>query len=222
VELGALWASLPDLWEQDLRDERWRRPLPVRRVEYDISEINLIGRWVEATVIYQYQRHQSTGLFGPPDEIGNDQFDAIVTAELDHYPTAEGWVFNRPRGIRSDRRTFDTWDVEIAWEAQSENVGVREGEFQKHVVEHRIHNEWWLRPDLNKAGDFLLPLLTWWALLYGLSMLARYHPAEWTAALRLDDSAEAVPLQAALDEALVAVPQFVLGSLLGHAVTVRG
>ena len=64
--------------------------------------------------------------------------------------------------------------------------------------------------------------MTWWALLYGLSMLARYHPAEWTNALRLDDSPEAVPLRAALDEALVAVPQFVLWALLRDVVTVRG
>ncbi len=63
--------------------------------------------------------------------------------------------------------------------------------------------------------------MTWWALLYGLSMLARYHPAEWTAALRLDDSPEAVPLQAVLDEALGAVPQFVLWALTGGVITVR-
>lgn len=57
VELGALWASLPDLWEQDLREERWRRPLPVRRVEHDVSEVHLLDRWVDATIFLQYQRH---------------------------------------------------------------------------------------------------------------------------------------------------------------------
>ena len=222
VELGALWASLPDLWEQDLRGERWRRPLPVRRVEDDISEVDLLGRWVDAAIIFQYERHLSTGLFDRSDEVGDDEFDAIVTAELAHYPTAEGWRFNRPRGVRRDRRTFDTWEVEVVWEAQGETVGEREWEFRSHAFEHRIRDQRWLRPDLNDSGNFLLPLMTWWALLYGLSMLARYHPAEWTNALRLDDSPEAVPLRAALDEALFAVPQFVLWALLRDVVTVRG
>ena len=49
------------------------------------------------------------------------------------------------------------------------------------------------------------PPRRWWALLYGLSMLARYYPGEWTSALRLDESPEAVPLGAALDEALLAI-----------------
>ncbi len=222
VELGALWASLPDLWEQDLREERWRRPLPVRRVEHDVSEVHLLDRWVDATIFLQYQRHLSTGLFDRSDEVGDDEFDELVTAELAHYPTADGWQFNRPQGLRRDRRTFDTWEVEVVWEAQGQTIGDREWEFRSHAFEHRISDQRWLRPDLNDAGDCLLPLMTWWALLYGLSMLARYHPAEWTAALRLDDSPEAVPLQAALDEALSAVPQFVLWALLRDVVTVRG
>jgi hypothetical protein len=65
-------------------------------------------------------------------------------------------------------------------------------------------------------------MMSWWALLCRLSMLARYHPAEWTTTLRLDDSPEAVPLQAALDEALSGGPHLVLGALLRDLVTVRG
>ena len=222
IELGALWASIPDLYEQDLRDERWRRPLVVRRNEPNTSQLHRVGRWVGATIIFQYQRHLSTGLFDRSDDVGDDEFDAVVKAELDHYPTAEGWQFDRRGGVRTDRRTFDTWEVEVAWEAQSARVADRDWEFKVHAPEHRIRYQWWLRPGLNDANDFLLPLMTWWALLYGLSMLARYHPAEWTTALRLDDSPEAVPLQAALDQALSAVPQFVLWALLRDVVTVRG
>jgi hypothetical protein len=161
-------------------------------------------------------------LFDRSDDVGDEEFDAVVKAELDHYPTAEEWQFNRRGGVRADRRTFDTWEVEVVWEAQSEEVGARDWEFKDRAPDHRIRHQPWLRPGLNDANDFLLPLMTWRALLCGLSMIARYHQAEWTAGLRLDDSPEAVPLQAALDEALSAMPQFVLGALLPDVVTVRG
>lgn len=66
---------------------------------------------------------------------------------------------------------------------------------------------------MNERGDALSPLMAWWSLLYGLSMLARYYPATWTQALDLDESRWAVALEYALDEALEAVPRLVLGAL---------
>ena len=60
--------------------------------------------------------------------------------------------------------------------------------------------------------------MTWWALLYGLSMLARYHPADWMRALQVDKHSETVPLHAVLNVALVAVPHYVLDTLLGMPV----
>ena len=70
---------------------------------------------------------------------------------------------------------------------------------------------WW-RP-LIATGDPPSELMTWWALLYGLSILARYHPREWTVALRLDSSPLAVPIIDALDEAFDHLPYLVLVAL---------
>jgi hypothetical protein len=41
--------------------------------------------------------------------------------------------------------------------------------------------------------------MLWWALLLGLSSLARYEPAAWTRALDLDQSELAVGLERVLD-----------------------
>jgi hypothetical protein len=60
------------------------------------------------------------------------------------------------------------------------------------------------------------PLLTWWAVLYALSMLARYHPEEWIEMLSVDRSAVAATLEAMLEDALAAVPRLVLGALEGR------
>ena len=214
VELGALWASLPDLYDQELREERWRRPLAVVREEEEPTTVALLRNKVTATIC-----GLPAWIFEdwPP----GDERDRALDGELRHYPTAAEWAAMRPQGMRLERPGVGGWDVDVFWEAESASPGERGAEFESHAIQHRTRGHWWLRPDLNEAGDFLWPLMTWWALLYGLSMLARYHPAEWTAALQVDESAETVPLEAALDQALNAVPHFVLEALYGHQVTVR-
>jgi hypothetical protein len=51
--------------------------------------------------------------------------------------------------------------------------------------------------------------MTWWAILFALSMLARYYPTAWTHALDENSSPDAVLLERALDIALDAVPHLV-------------
>lgn len=63
------------------------------------------------------------------------------------------------------------------------------------------------------VGDYLSPLMLWWVLLFGLSMVARYDPEVWAAALDENVSADAVPIEAALDAALEAVPDRILDAL---------
>jgi hypothetical protein len=55
--------------------------------------------------------------------------------------------------------------------------------------------------------------MTWWAVLYGLSMLARYHPVEWEWALAVNSSPVAVLLEQAMDVALIVVPELVLEAI---------
>lgn len=75
----------------------------------------------------------------------------------------------------------------------------------------------WLIPMLS-SGDTLPPILLWWCLLQTLSSLARYHPAEWTAALDPDRSRWAVSIEKALRIGLDVVPRLVLLTLSPGAV----
>jgi hypothetical protein len=68
------------------------------------------------------------------------------------------------------------------------------------------------------SGDTLPPILLWWCLLQALSSLARYHPAEWTAALNPDRSRWAVSIEKALRIGLDVVPRLVLMTLSPGAV----
>lgn len=74
------------------------------------------------------------------------------------------------------------------------------------AAEYGQASEHWLVPGVGDQSDRLSSLLLWWVLLFGLSLLARYQPAEWRKALDLDRSQYADPLTELLDEALEVVP----------------
>jgi hypothetical protein len=64
--------------------------------------------------------------------------------------------------------------------------------------------------------ELLTPLMTWWLLLFGLSIFARYHPGLWVGALQVDRSTTAVPLEAVLDRALDLLPRLVYDEVIGQ------
>jgi hypothetical protein len=47
----------------------------------------------------------------------------------------------------------------------------------------------------------LAPIVTWWAVLYVLSMLSRYQPSAWTTMLDIDKSPDAPAVEYLMDEA---------------------
>ena len=58
--------------------------------------------------------------------------------------------------------------------------------------------------------------MLWWALIHGLSLLARYQPAERRAALDLDRSEIADPLREVLDQAMEIVPELLFLAMDNH------
>ncbi len=75
--------------------------------------------------------------------------------------------------------------------------------------------EWrWLRPAIIADHKPPSPLMTWWILLFGLSMVARYHPVPWTQALDVDSSPVAVTLEVTMNRALDALPHLVFEAVL--------
>ncbi len=60
----------------------------------------------------------------------------------------------------------------------------------------------------------LHPLMSWWALLYALSMLSRYQPTEWLNHINVNSSPHAVALESLLDTALDAVPRLIYSTIM--------
>ncbi len=69
---------------------------------------------------------------------------------------------------------------------------------------------YYLMPGLGTNDDVLAPLMVWWALLYGLSHIARYQPAAWTRALDPLNSTLAVPIESTLVWAREMMPGVIL------------
>lgn len=72
-----------------------------------------------------------------------------------------------------------------------------------------LFDEEYVLPAVNENGESLEPLISWWALMFGLSVFARYHPALWVRSLDLNESDLAVSLQALLDIAADAIIELV-------------
>jgi hypothetical protein len=70
----------------------------------------------------------------------------------------------------------------------------------------RYNGSLYLMPAVGGNDRPLHPLLTCWAILFALSMLARYQPAEWVKHIDVDESRFAVGIEAPLTDALITVP----------------
>ena len=55
--------------------------------------------------------------------------------------------------------------------------------------------------------------MTWWAVLYTLSMLARYQPAEWARCIDINNSPYANSVEVLLTASRIAIPHLVLSTL---------
>ncbi|MFF4755215.1 YaaC family protein [Streptomyces sp. NPDC002514] len=59
----------------------------------------------------------------------------------------------------------------------------------------------------------LHPLMAWWAVLYTLSMLARYEPASWVTNISVDNSQHAVSIERLLERALSHLPVLIADTI---------
>ncbi|MEU1502771.1 YaaC family protein [Streptomyces sp. NPDC005732] len=59
----------------------------------------------------------------------------------------------------------------------------------------------------------LHPVTAWWAVLYTLSMLARYQPAEWVKLISVDDNPHAVPIERLLERAINHLPVLIADAI---------
>jgi hypothetical protein len=211
VELGEVWAAVPDLIPHSPQmpnlDPQWRRPLVVFD-EYWDADRDMQG--------LRYEFPMGILVAGLPASANAKE----LYEELGRYPAVGG------AGIRTDphlgpvgtaaevMRGLSPYGQEctrIMW------LGPRSEHprFEDVAPDYRGSGVRVLVPCI--AGrDYLAPIMLWWVLLFALSSIARYDPEMWVAALAVDDSKQAVPIEATLDAALEVLDVLILEALIGE------
>lgn len=214
AELGALWSALPGA---DLPSGygSWPVALPFQPTYFDRGR----NFTIRAQRGYVYLRGQARA----------DDAESISRL-LAGYPDAAGAALQPGEVILPAPREAESGTLADSWGI---GVGLTWPRPSPELVPPYPHaglrtdrrgGEHWLVPAIDAESGRLPPLLLWWALLFGLSLLARYHPADWRAALDFDRSACADRLAELLDEALMVVPDLLfeaataerLGGISGH------
>jgi len=193
MELGRLWTSLPCL-PVPADETRWPRALLVVPDEPGTQQLFAWDR-VSATVV------------------GFDELSpAAVRRQLVRYAAAADVHLDQPQGL--PLLTAPTplgTGVRLYWPTDTRDLGGQQRTLDRVAPVDGRTGQRWMRPSV--GGTAVSDLMTWWALLFGVSMLARYEPDAWTAALDYDRSTLAAPLAALLDAGLEVVPELVVAAL---------
>jgi hypothetical protein len=208
IELGAVWAAIPDLAaprpEPPFEDPSWRRPLRAWLPEWAGDPSPIVARRPLELLIEGLPETDSPG---------------VLLAELAEYPTATGVqpVLLQPGGpegaMAKHISPIGTGLPLFAWPDVSAHVVARAHRIEEIAPDYRRCGVRVLIPRLG-GKDTLSPLMLWWLLLFGLSSIARYDPELWVDALDLNGSKLAVPIEAALDVAIEALPDLILEALV--------
>ncbi len=196
IRLGALWLALPEV-SKLLADadgaEQWPETLLAVPPQPTTSPLERFDRVEAALISWKH-----------PD-------GASLTAELPRYANTEDASYEDIPGI-GVRVTHlsQGLGLNVYWPAEKADVAGRQNTLDR-VVPSAPGGDRWLRPLVGDAS--MNDLMLWWALLFGLSMLARYEPAGWNAMLDLDDGALSSHLVRLMDAAVDVVPELVLQAL---------
>jgi hypothetical protein len=187
VTLGELWRSLPEASSLlPISDEQ--HPTPLALVSEETHDPNL-----PAVMRMQLDTQHIYAVI-----VGfQDSGEKLETYLAEHYPTAAGARLYRTAGsdrVRPHHTRYGSGFL-FRWQANSPDAGGQASalsrvapvddipvpEILDTLTPSPAFEPRWLRPGV--GGVALSPLLTWWALLFGLSMLARYEPASWVTGL---------------------------------------
>jgi YaaC-like Protein len=198
VTIGALWSSLPEIFEL-LPASYSVHAVPLLLVPdsptADNVRLQIDPRHVYATIV---------GFDGTSEE--------LVKCLAKDYPRSGDAERYAPQGTTSIQNHTDYGSGFVfRWEADTTTINGHIGLLNRVAPDGDGFGPRWIRPAVDDVA--LSSLLTWWALLFGLSMLARYEPAGWATVLDVESSELAVPLEQLLDIALDRVPELIFDAL---------
>ena len=203
------------------------RPLEVHQYNKDLGNYGppafpglIVGpvpkKFSDATEVVSASEHnlEYTRTIPPTSEELEDWLSVYPKLQSLGKPTA-------PNGPEPDLTSIEDgdWVIRLVWndETHRPELTQREWTIQQLDVVYSTEFENVFGVVLPAIAGNSQPqdlLITWWLVLYCLSMVARYYPKEWAEVLDVDSSKLAVPLQQLISTAQTQVPRQILLSLL--------
>ncbi|MGW6783553.1 YaaC family protein [Streptomyces sp. NPDC054987] len=207
LTLAALWPLIPETERVPLPGAREVSTLSVNptRVVQDGAE-----RWVR---LHLHPVSSQVRVKAEADRAALEEF-------LSRYPSLKGWARDalpNPSAAawgQADGLGGEHLEISVPIEQgipQYEDEG--RATARARATAYRGPNDLFVFPSVGAMGDQVHPLLVWWAVLFGLSILARYEPEHWASIIDIDQSADANAVEHVLEQALAVVPHLALRAI---------
>lgn len=205
LSLNELWDCIPENRLSPLKDTGIARRTPLK-----VEDWNPYGQAVSLA--------SPSVVFFPPwvvNSSGHQAFHDYLAA----FPKAQGYdSYRRLSGGEHDGvPEFMRYSYEDGWGGLRMNWLLPGGPTADPTAHTRLiasitrsyNGRCYFFPAVAGSDDGLHPLMTWWAVLHTLSVLARYQPAEWSSHINIDASPHAAAIEKLLKHALTAVPRLI-------------
>jgi hypothetical protein len=207
--LGDVWATLPALSKSLPKDAYRARAL---RVERDVLvSRNAFGGSPAPAMSTALAPAWLYGL-SPALEF-SDLPEAAVAEELALYPSLLGFeelTSASPPNFHPAAVAGEL-GVRLVWKADGLTEQDRALRVDRMCLPTTDGSSW-VAPAVSGNDRQLHPLVAWWAVLFALSMHARYEPAAWEQHRDIDSRVSASVIEVTLDTALLEVPRLLLAA----------
>jgi hypothetical protein len=200
ITLGKLWDCLPENRTTPIGEDDQSRRTPLY-----VDHLHAFGEphpLVSVPVAYF-----------PPWVISAADKRKVLTEYLVSFPGAYGYdsyylIGDPSDGVPDFTAHDDGWgELMMNWEVSDGRMASTDERLRFLEARTRMYEGGlFFFPMIRAEGQSLHPLLAWWAVLYVLSMLARYQPAEWSQHIDINYSRHAVPIESLLKEAIANLP----------------
>lgn len=219
--IGNLWSLLPESSQVPLESPHQTRfleveeaPGAVRRGRYVQSVI----RRIPAEIAGVIDDHNKV----TPEHSWDDVKDRVARY-LDTYPGLKGAVMDMSDESPIIELSDQGLTVQVYWPGieranpDEPNPGPRTVPVRKTVDDKQFIAEQTILyrgvqcayPEMGQTGATIHPFLVWWAVLYAMSVIARYQPLTWGRLIDVNSSKDAAAIEQILEHAIRSLPELI-------------
>ncbi|WP_428837412.1 YaaC family protein [Streptomyces olivaceus] len=209
-----VWGGTPAVRLEDVWDA-----LPVN-LQYPLSTRDRLTPLYAASEIGSEDHPLLTVEIGDiPDHVVDAGTRQALDGYLAAYPGTAGrdsFVFRTAAGEevpRYERHLPNAGWLSVHWEMPAESRSAQDRLERLRAMTRGYAGHRYFFPAPAGLSRELHSLMAWWVLLYALSMLARYQPAQWANHINVDSSRHAVPIEKVLEQAMHHLPTLIADTI---------